>query len=190
MRGRHLRGERAQRPGGRIPARAGSTPYCPRTRCSCTEDPRACGVDTSGPVTMTRHGGGSPRVRGRREIAERAERATRRIPARTGSTPCAATATTPAPEDPRACGVDGADRHRARHPSGRSSRARGRHLPDRHPVVDDRKIPACAGPTPHTSPVSRRTTEDPRVRGADGGGVRYAPGLGGGSPRARGRQYE
>ncbi len=187
MRGRRRRSTAGLASWGKIPARAGTTHDHHRPARRPTEDPRACG-DDDGPVRLKdRREGRSPRVRGRRTRLATFGGATRKIPARAGTTITTSTGVGSVREDPRACGDDWTDLRPRRVTRGRSPRVRGRHVSVRMTHHEVGKIPARAGTTGRGWCLPGSDEEDPRACGDDGIGALLAPVGAGRSPRVRGR---
>ena len=91
---------------GSIPARAGETAMTQADALIARVDPRACGGDMTSRSSIRTHSGRSPRVRGRRGVADTPQTEEGSIPARAGET-CHRGGITHAPRvDPRACGGD------------------------------------------------------------------------------------
>ena len=147
MRGKHASGAWGPATSRIIPAHAGQTAACPRSRGPTTDHPRACGANSiwgrGPPVTC----GSSPRMRGKHDHARRFGRVGRIIPAHAGQTACWAAMTGNRPDHPRACGANTVLSVGASSFTGSSPRMRGK----LHRAAADRLaariIPAHAGQT-------------------------------------------
>ncbi len=169
-RGRHGRLGHRGLPGGKIPARAGTT--------------------RSPPWPIKCRGGRSPRGRGRPQRPTAALCRQRKIPARAGTTPSVWRGSRPSSEDPRAGGDDRCGTCPPVRPTRRSPRGRGRR-PCRSPGSRTAgKIPARAGTTSGASRSRSGPGEDPRAGGDDASSPIRAADSGGRSPRGRGRPGE
>ncbi len=186
-RGRHPAASRWRRERRSIPAGAGATAGDGAHMDPIGEHPRGRGGDFERLAFLERHGGASPRARGRPGRGE-GRRAGR------GSIPAGAGATSPAwgwdgdaPEHPRGRGGDGRLLARVAATCGASPRARGRRRRRQADVDGRRSIPAGAGATAASMPLPTLSREHPRGRGGDRLQRLVIDVARGASPRARGR---
>ena len=132
--------------------------------------------------------GPSPRAWGSRAGAARREQAPRSIPTCVGLTPPPRRRRADPAVHPHVRGAHFLKRGVVVGVVGPSPRAWGSQVP-REPVERRwRSIPTCVGLTPYSGGRRFLGTVHPHVRGAHDNRIRYAPGLGGPSPRAWGSQ--
>ncbi len=172
----------------KIPARAGTTGERERGDCQGTEDPRACGDDTTRSPRPPAAEGRSPRVRGRRDDRRNAGPGRGKIPACAGTTTMFGVAACSKKEDPRACGDDPNVGCANGWLPGRSPRVRGRPQPVPGTLRTKGKIPARAGTTAARGSARPRLQEDPRACGDDPSSAAMSANRWGRSPRVRGRR--
>ena len=171
-----------------IPARAGQTAACPRSRGPTTDHPRACGANVDGIRPCLRQFGSSPRVRGKQVLPVRRGLRLRIIPARAGQTKAHRTVSRNCSDHPRACGANGPPRPDSTPPNGSSPRVRGKHDIFSKGGFVGRIIPARAGQTRRSSCRYESRPDHPRACGAN---LEFAV-IGnktiGSSPRVRGKR--
>jgi len=166
-RGAHLVGDRTPRPGGTIPACAGSTDVLFVVGEDSRDHPRVRGEHLAEGLDQPCGLGPSPRARGAQGPPGPPGRAARTIPACAGSTRPRWTCTTWPRDHPRVRGE-----HTVRQPwawaiPGPSPRARGALHLGRVQRVADGTIPACAGSTVWGLAAGRGVRgPSPRARGA------------------------
>ena len=114
-----------------IPACAGNAGPTRVGPSSQADHPRVCGERVLRRCGRPPAGGSSPRVRGTREQAARADGASRIIPACAGNAYCRRRRRRRSPDHPRVCGERASKRRSCRGTSGSSPRVRGTHR--RHP---------------------------------------------------------
>ena len=174
-----------------IPARAGEPPSAADLKTRSKVYPRACGGTHGGCADVVNVGGLSPRVRGNRHIARRAQRLHGSIPARAGEPGCAAPATCTRGVYPRACGGTFSAVVTTATMAGLSPRVRGNLIADVDDGAQCGSIPAragepvvlksfnralkvypraCGGTHRHRSATTSSTGLSPRVRGNLGAG--------------------
>jgi len=146
------------------------------------------GGDDSFPPLEPRGLGRSPRARGRHQGRCDEYKECGSIPACAGETPGGDPKDRQHRVDPRVRGGDAARASCNARISGRSPRARGRHVLLVGHIRESGSIPACAGETISATPARGHLRVDPRVRGGDGISGVSRPSSGGRSPRARGRR--
>ena len=150
-----------------IPARAGPTRgSCSRGRAA-PDHPRSCGAN---PVSLTvpyRVSGSSPLVRG--QLHDWRLRGSRRriIPARAGPTSCSIKDDMLTPDHPRSCGANHWARYAFSRVFGSSPLVRGQLVAGFHFAVQNRIIPARAGPTADLVDVHFWGPDHPRSCGAN-----------------------
>ena len=149
-----------------IPAHAGKTSSMTWMNCSAPEHPRARGENTPQSILTSKHGGTSPRTRGKLKPAWDALGAGRNIPAHAGKTRRLRILTLIPREHPRARGENSDALRAASCCSGTSPRTRGK-LQDRGgQAPDPRNIPAHAGKTAYSrAHAAHEQGTSPRTRG-------------------------
>ena len=130
---------------GIIPARAGFTPWSPRTRGATRDHPRSRGVYRSRPRDSLSRSGSSPLARGLRFPSAGTNRNDWIIPARAGFTWTPASSPTTTPDHPRSRGVYAACSWTSPTPPGSSPLARGLPSASISMACARRIIPARAG---------------------------------------------
>ena len=151
-----------------IPAYAGPTWSPDKIRRAKADHPRVCGANACIAAGLDPLTGSSPRMRGQPPRCGR----------RSGC----------GPDHPRVCGANWHCRSPFAHLVGSSPRMRGQR--GRAPIqrLPRRIIPAYAGPTPLRGMRMARTTDHPRVCGANAAELLTQGTDGGSSPRMRGQQ--
>ena len=114
VRGKRIRFLAASSPGGSIPACAGETFHSARRKPTGGVYPRVCGGNGVRRRPVPRQGGLSPRVRGKRTVANFASDHLRSIPACAGETSMLVRRQIPSRVYPRVCGGNGGWRAAAR----------------------------------------------------------------------------
>ncbi len=147
MRGRHCRGIEKWCNLRSIPAYAGETQTASPAGWPGKVDPRVCGGDREFIRQHDLEAGRSPRMRGRRPLADRQRRRRRSIPAYAGETHARVEDHLPFQVDPRVCGGDPKEASGAVDQSGRSPRMRGRQCLAAPRSMHLGSIPAYAGET-------------------------------------------
>ena len=127
-------------------------------------------------------------MRGKHGINPHLPIAVRIIPARAGQTPSENLTPTCKPDHPRACGANSAGSTNTLIASGSSPRVRGKLQCFLRPVRQLRIIPARAGQTFGNFQHCFRASDHPRACGANWFVVFKQKGLGGSSPRVRGKR--
>ena len=172
-----------------IPARAGKTSKARRTSARSRAHPRACGENWMVHLYNTSEDGSSPRVRGKPLLYFLSAALHRLIPARAGKT-CVNWATnTRTWAHPRACGENGAEAGVSDVPGGSSPRVRGKRLQLGEKPVQRGLIPARAGKTSPRTSSSTAPAAHPRACGENGVSQGMGCGVGGSSPRVRGKRW-
>ena len=210
MRGR-LRHHRVQTDiGGNTPADAGTTSANTAVAVMAREHPRGCGDDSGASRRNTTLRGTPPRMRGRPQGPQGAQRYHRNTPADAGTTsipsrlPASLVWNTPADagttprcrgptpalaEHPRGCGDDSAMSWTDACPRGTPPRMRGRHLRPVAATGGHRNTPADAGTTRTPNWPRSSQTEHPRGCGDDSSAGRHSMLTCGTPPRMRGRHH-
>ena len=187
-RGRPLHRHAQGRELGPIPASAGET----RASASSAPGPRADPRERGGDMALTMEQylgqGRSPRARGRHPRGPGPAVRPGPIPASAGETRPGGGYGRTGRADPRERGGDTSGASRCSITSGRSPRARGRHVALAVAVRLDGPIPASAGETPRAGRCRSTRTADPRERGGDPLKATPLEARKGRSPRARGRR--
>ncbi len=150
-----------------IPAHAGSTLACTRSRCSRRAHPRSRGVDSASLPIMAARSGSSPLTRGRHHDGRPGRGGLGLIPAHAGSTSQHSPATASQAAHPRSRGVDCPRVRSRRVRRGSSPLTRGRRRCSCHSQRLHRLIPAHAGSTCWRCGGRRAGTAHPRSRGVD-----------------------
>ena len=186
-RGKLIHTSRSRGQAGLIPARAGKTPGRASPRHAQPAHPRAGGENAPQRPSDNGPQGSSPRGRGKlREESER--RVGRRlIPARAGKTSRGRSHARPQRAHPRAGGENPFSPLRTTRPCGSSPRGRGKRLGGDHRRVLLRLIPARAGKTNIRVPELRHQEAHPRAGGENAPPRDRGRGVGGSSPRGRGK---
>ena len=171
-----------------IPARAGKTPCGHEFAPSFPAHPRACGENSDIARMLRLDAGSSPRVRGKLAVLGGQAHERGLIPARAGKTILLCRRGGRRGAHPRACGENALVRRRGAECRGSSPRVRGKQrqrlLNEPHPGL----IPARAGKTRTRSRCRSFRTAHPRACGENAGTGRVGQGLGGSSPRVRGKR--
>ena len=147
MRGKHVVGVHDAVEVRIIPAHAGQTSQRTRPQANGTDHPRACGANHSSRAPTVRHGGSSPRMRGKPGRYGRTLAGCRIIPAHAGQTSGSFWI------------GDGV--------SGSSPRMRGKHCGAKIKAIHGRIIPAHAGQTQVVKSWRVAVTDHPRACGAN-----------------------
>ena len=187
VRGRRVFELRERREVGLIPAGAGQTGPITFASGNETAHPRGCGADSSHAFFTHVIGGSSPRVRGRRYYLAVRLGIRRLIPAGAGQTKNRHRKLRRAGAHPRGCGADTNEEIAKAEAEGSSPRVRGRPLQRSESEDSWGLIPAGAGQTCAAWLHAWCRRAHPRGCGADGGTDHVDPGIGGSSPRVRGR---
>ena len=172
---------------GWIPAGAGETPAQQAAVGSVRVDPRGCGGDAPCRPRLSKRKGGSPRVRGRRELPARGFRLRGWIPAGAGETRRSCRRAWKSRVDPRGCGGDTPWLVTLPLTAGGSPRVRGRLMSLTASSARAGWIPAGAGETRSRTNMASPSWVDPRGCGGDLPQPVDATVRTGGSPRVRGR---
>ena len=149
-----------------------------------------CGENISGLIDGIKSMGSSPRVRGKRDLAQLVRDGVRLIPACAGKTALFPALAKGDRAHPRVCGENAVMIGSRVANTGSSPRVRGKRLAVVLRSVDLGLIPACAGKTETFSPASPATAAHPRVCGENilvfvGGVFEW-----GSSPRVRGKPQQ
>ncbi len=188
----HARGRRGlprlpQGGDGTIPACAGPTTSTTATATGRPGHPRMRGAGRSRLASHISSRGSSPHARGRPRPRPAPRSADRTIPACAGPTTWALWRYDDMADHLRMRGADQVG-HDTKNPTpGPSPHARGRPGHPPRGVAPGGTIPACAGPTDCIHTSGGRSSDHPRMRGADGDGRRTAAGPVGPSPHVRGQ---
>ena len=174
---------------GIIPACAGSTPFWSLWETSCRDHPRMCGEHRAIHDHLSVNEGSSPHVRGahlqqHRTVVDRGI-----IPACAGSTCPLSDCIAPQGDHPRMCGEHARFDAFGTLSAGSSPHVRGAHelpviLPEALGI-----IPACAGSTSESNPISCHRRDHPRMCGEHykhRGSITPNPGS---SPHVRGARH-
>ena len=186
MRGARDNGRERLRAEGIIPAYAGSTTSCARSRTGRWDHPRVCGEHRIPHMKTFGDTGSSPRMRGARTATVDDSICQRIIPAYAGSTAVAKVNHAAVGDHPRVCGEHAWSRRSSPSELGSSPRMRG--APDAPFAVAGSAgiIPAYAGSTRPTSTARCSPRDHPRVCGEHIKNQRDAGEGEGSSPRMRG----
>ena len=130
-----------------IPARAGPTWSVRRCRCARPDHPRSCGANSSSFFGLFVWCGSSPLVRGQRIGRPADRRILRIIPARAGPTAKHYLKPDITADHPRSCGANKYDNDIDTLYDGSSPLVRGQQSNGLGKTVNERIIPARAGPT-------------------------------------------
>ena len=172
-----------------IPAYAGKTGWPKRNITPNPEHPRVCGENVQlFQINLFRHGT-SPRMRGKRFQCPGCRGRGRNIPAYAGKTELLFTLFRAKKEHPRVCGENRYRRIHRDGETGTSPRMRGKLALPLGREHAARNIPAYAGKTNCLLGLGAPAAEHPRVCGENptlGPGAR---GVGGTSPRMRGKHF-
>ena len=169
-----------------IPACAGNTCRCARSRCCSAVHPRVRGEHPPAPMVACTANGSSPRARGTPDAFDGEVAIARFIPACAGNTLDLYHSRPRAAVHPRVRGEHACCSLLVESGYGSSPRARGT-PPRRHdPDLCRRFIPACAGNTFGAPRPENMPTVHPRVRGEHMTDRPAVPFADGSSPRARG----
>ena len=173
---------------GLIPACAGKTRRPRRRQTPPAAHPRVCGENSLACRCDLRLCGSSPRVRGKHyRVRARAARGGL-IPACAGKTVYRREWRESWPAHPRVCGENFIVGFSFRIIWGSSPRVRGKPLAPKSRPRGRRLIPACAGKTSLSKPLTPRAPAHPRVCGENYLERRPRARVGGSSPRVRGKQ--
>ena len=172
-----------------IPARAGQTQPARRNTSHRPDHPRACGANATAVDNCVPGNGSSPRVRGKLPVGDAGDLRDRIIPARAGQTPSASPARPSSPDHPRACGANLGVAAIKMAADGSSPRVRGKRGRSCEHAVRTRIIPARAGQTTVSQNPIRESTDHPRACGANVSVFLDRRGVGGSSPRVRGKRH-
>ena len=142
--GDSLAGDRAV---GLIPACAGKTPALSRQQTQQTAHPRVCGENTHIHPESLSQVGSSPRVRGKRCLADGDQVGSGLIPACAGKTTAIEAIPGSKGAHPRVCGENRVVGGLGSGPAGSSPRVRGKPSSFQRLHLSRRLIPACAGKT-------------------------------------------
>ena len=170
-----------------IPAHAGQTRRPHRRTVHGTDHPRACGANHPIDSLNGIYAGSSPRMRGKRLCGSLTPGLVRIIPAHAGQTIPRCAPSTPGPDHPRACGANQRYDNGGSFEHGSSPRMRGKRCWQSIGWRRRRIIPAHAGQTFLSSAPHRATPDHPRACGANTSATTIATGVGGSSPRMRGK---
>ncbi|RYP99501.1 hypothetical protein PG22506_1228 [Bifidobacterium pseudolongum subsp. globosum] len=171
-----------------IPAHAGQTSWCWRTRRPGSDHPRACGANDAKEPFDVVEDGSSPRMRGKLPWRPRQDSRIRIIPAHAGQTPMRHLLAFLVSDHPRACGANGINVNGAFYDGGSSPRMRGKLHTVRQGRRLGRIIPAHAGQTPFHAVHVRGPADHPRACGANSAASCQTCVPAGSSPRMRGKQ--
>ena len=147
MRGTRSAGERVGQFRGIIPAYAGNTIHCRRTRLGDGDHPRVCGEHQPRGQSVGLRWGSSPRMRGTHAARADCRRAGGIIPAYAGNTPLSGVAERWRRDHPRVCGEHRMMAFCHIWRPGSSPRMRGTHGSYKQPFSAAGIIPAYAGNT-------------------------------------------
>ena len=156
---------RQGRPGGIIPACAGSTMRSTRPARMSRDHPRVRGEHYMLVDQAEGKPGSSPRARGAPTRRRRRRVGGGIIPACAGSTGRSPGQAVPPRDHPRVRGEHSLVRASPDTERGSSPRARGARVPERAALLVDGIIPACAGSTPFSRGPRPKARDHPRVRG-------------------------
>ncbi|EFW09829.1 hypothetical protein HMPREF9005_1188 [Actinomyces sp. oral taxon 178 str. F0338] len=173
-----------------IPARAGKTASTARTRACSPAHPRACGENWKDLADAAQKQGSSPRVRGKRQVAEGRTPSHGLIPARAGKTRGRRSAPPGPSAHPRACGENFLATTHGSKAGGSSPRVRGKLGVLGGEAEERGLIPARAGKTSDGDCVRSPRGAHPRACGENFDGPYVAQRLAGSSPRVRGKLSE
>ena len=187
VRGKHGFAAKHSGPRGLIPACAGKTSF---SRCALMvvrAHPRVCGENEFFEVCVTGGQGSSPRVRGKLWDAGTPKLTARLIPACAGKTRGPEARGRYRQAHPRVCGENRLRVWLAVFGRGSSPRVRGKRGEFRGRWWRVGLIPACAGKTSSGRTTGVTSGAHPRVCGENGLITRFWGGVGGSSPRVRGK---
>ena len=170
-----------------IPARAGKTCCNSLAESTAAAHPRACGENNIAIWSITRTGGSSPRVRGKRATARSRLCPPRLIPARAGKTWSGSARSSSPRAHPRACGENLPCSTTQAACRGSSPRVRGKPRPLLPRGGRVRLIPARAGKTLRPRPPAAARPAHPRACGENPCLKNARDGVQGSSPRVRGK---
>ena len=173
-----------------IPARAGKTATSVPKRRGWGAHPRACGENTNHARVGAVHYGSSPRVRGKHIDSLRNMGVPGLIPARAGKTARSASTSWSPWAHPRACGENPAMVMSQSSSSGSSPRVRGKRSSRGRSATPARLIPARAGKTAGDGVGGLTAGAHPRACGENFTKLGEFTGLGGSSPRVRGKRVQ
>jgi len=169
-----------------IPAPAGNTRRCRRSRPWRSVHPRACGEHCAAPIAGCSGAGSPPRLRGTLLFQRLVLVGERFIPAPAGNTRCPAAAGSARPVHPRACGEHQEHGVHRIDAVGSSPRLRGTRGFSRSSTFRRRFIPAPAGNTSPHSVTPIMSTVHPRACGEHECATAVFSAGFGSSPRLRG----
>ena len=152
--------------------------------------PRVCGEHYADESAYDTKNGSSPRVRGTRPDVYGLARTVRFIPACAGNTRSRTIMRSQRTVHPRVCGEHSATSLCASALIGSSPRVRGTRLLRRGGLANRRFIPACAGNTSITPPMTFCSAVHPRVCGEHLSWLVFPRRGSGSSPRVRGTHVE
>ena len=172
---------------GLIPACAGKTGVGGEDGGRDGAHPRVCGENGDMGSPQAGGLGSSPRVRGKRDSAQRRGGPRGLIPACAGKTRPHRWRPRSTGAHPRVCGENAIRAETVNGLRGSSPRVRGKPAAVAWGAVWPGLIPACAGKTGRFSACAAITTAHPRVCGENGDGDCAVGGAPGSSPRVRGK---
>ena len=170
-----------------IPACAGQTARLVSPDRRPPDHPRVCGANAMPGTRCHWVSGSSPRVRGKLTMTMIIGIAFRIIPACAGQTRTCSTLGCATADHPRVCGANLNMVSNSSQVRGSSPRVRGKPIPASHAHPRLRIIPACAGQTARRRPAPTKTSDHPRVCGANSRSGRWGLAVIGSSPRVRGK---
>ena len=171
-----------------IPARAGPTGYRFAVFRHHPDHPRSCGANGLSRHAISYCSGSSPLVRGQPPAMLHTTVRLRIIPARAGPTRRIRAARCPASDHPRSCGANLSSQSPSWSGSGSSPLVRGQRL-DMVPCrIEERIIPARAGPTRTMTGLPSSSPDHPRSCGANFVHVHMDSLQHGSSPLVRGQR--
>ena len=190
VRGKHHPHQQPRTRKGLIPACAGKTRIDVAHAIQVPAHPRVCGENRVGGGGRWGYLGSSPRVRGKQRIYHSRNGTRRLIPACAGKTETSTARPEPVWAHPRVCGENTLIRPTICEVPGSSPRVRGKHANALTQGFLTRLIPACAGKTWITPPITLAAPAHPRVCGENSRERVFSSCNEGSSPRVRGKREE
>ena len=150
-----------------IPACAGQTTSSSIPLCHCADHPRLCGANSPSHAPVASGHGSSPLVRGKHQLVALIHSQIRIIPACAGQTVVCCIRSSPSADHPRLCGANRDSNNKEMACAGSSPLVRGKRRGTRGRYPRRRIIPACAGQTPARNPTTSKSSDHPRLCGAN-----------------------